>query len=367
MSRRLNRKVIEGKRKGAFVRRALFLISYWQGKQLFFENYLTHKKIAASIETAALLHFFSGWKPESEVFRRWPEYTKESLRRAVQRLERETFLQRSTVRYPPKDLREEKLHGWKAWNPAAGFFHFQTKDTYSAAITPEEIRWVEALMKRKRIPSPAKPYPHARVIPFDRKQEVGEFPAVLRERRTWREFSKDPVSKQSLGRLLHLAFGVQDWEKAPHGGRYATKTSPSGGGLHPAEAYVAVRNVRGIARGIYHYDAVGHRLQEIRKGVGGREIQRLLAGQWWFQGAAFVVFLTAVFRRTQWKYDYARAYRAVLAEAGHLCQTFCLTATWLGLAPFCTMALADTRIEEVLRVDGIAESVVYAMGAGTRI
>jgi SagB-type dehydrogenase family enzyme len=80
-----------------------------------------------------------------------------------------------------------------------------------------------------------------------------------------------------------------------------------------------------------------------------------------------VVFLTAVFPRTQWKYKYARAYRAVLVEAGHLCQTFCLTATWLGLAPFCTMAFADTRIEEVLGVDGISESVIYAMGAGTRI
>ena len=92
----------------------------------------------------------------------------------------------------------------------------------------------------------------------------------------------------------------------------------------------------------------------------------MLAGQWWFRDAAFVVFLTAIFHRTQWKYDYPRAYRAVLAEAGHLCQTFCLTATWLGLAPFCTMALADTRIEKTLRVDGISESVLYAMGAGTK-
>jgi hypothetical protein len=56
----------------------------------------------------------------------------------------------------------------------------------------------------------------------------------------------------------------------------------------------------------------------------------------------------------------------VLAEAGHLCQTFCLTATWLGLAPFCTMALADTAIERALGVDGINESVLYAAGAGRR-
>jgi len=367
MTRLSHRKGNGGGRQGAFVRRAPFLISYWQGKQLFFENYLTRKKIAASIETAALLDFFSGWKREEAMFRRWPEYTEVSLRRVVKRLVKETFLQRSTVKTLPGDPRERALGKWKAWNPAAGFFHFHTKDTYSEEITPEEIRWVEALMERKRIPSPAKLYPHVRAIPFDGEEEVGEFPGVLRERRTWREFSREPVLKEALGRLLHLAFGVQDWKKAPNGGRYAMKTSPSGGGLHPYEAYVLVRNVEEVPNGIYHYDAVGHRLQEIRRGAGAGEIQKLLAGQWWFRDASFIVFLTAVFGRTQWKYDYARAYRAVLAEAGHLCQTFCLTATWLGLAPFCTMALADTRIEKTLRVDGISESVMYAMGAGTKI
>ena len=69
-------------------------------------------------------------------------------------------------------------------------------------------------------------------------------------------------------------------------------------------------------------------------------------------------------RTRQWRYPYARAYRAVLAESGHLCQTFCLLATSLGLAPFCTMALADSRIERDLRIDGVSEAVIYAAGVG---
>jgi nitroreductase len=76
--------------------------------------------------------------------------------------------------------------------------------------------------------------------------------------------------------------------------------------------------------------------------------------------------MTAVFPRTQWKYEFPRAYRVVLAEAGHLCQSFCLTATWLGLAPFCTMALADSAIERDLRIDGLTESVLCAAGVGLR-
>ncbi len=76
--------------------------------------------------------------------------------------------------------------------------------------------------------------------------------------------------------------------------------------------------------------------------------------------------MTAVFARQLWRYPYARAYRAALAEAGHICQTFCLTATWMGLAPFCLMGLADTRIEQDLGIDGITESVLYAAGVGHR-
>jgi hypothetical protein len=59
-----------------------------------------------------------------------------------------------------------------------------------------------------------------------------------------------------------------------------------------------------------------------------------------------------------------RAYRTVLLDAGHVCQTFCLVSTWLGLAPFCTMALRDTLIEKDLGLDGIAESVLYIAGVG---
>jgi len=362
MKRLTKLKVGEVKGEGAFVRRAPFLISYWQGKQLYFENYLTRKKIAASIETAALLDFFSSWKLEAAMLRRWPEYTAGSLRRAVNRLVQETFLQRSA----PPDSRERLLRNWRAWNPAAGYFHLSTKDSYDKEITAEAIRHVEELLQSKRVPLPVKSYPGARTIRFAKENYIEEFPQLLRERRTWREFGKTPVLQEALGRLLHLSFGVQRWERVPKVGRFALKSSPSAGGLHPLESYVLVRNVQNVPGGIYHYDATRHGLQLIRAGANSAEIQHFLAGQWWFRRAAFVVLLTGVFHRTQWKYDYARAYRAVLAEAGHFCQTFCLTATWLGLAPFCTMALADTQIEKALRVDGISESVLYAMGAGTK-
>jgi SagB-type dehydrogenase family enzyme len=128
---------------------------------------------------------------------------------------------------------------------------------------------------------------------------------------------------------------------------------------------VALR-VRGLAPGLYHYAADRHRLERLRRGASAREAVRWLAGQRWFGKAAALVLMTAVLSRSQWKYQFPRAYRVLLADAGHLCQTFCLVATWLGLAPFCTMALADSQIERALRVDGVREAVLYAAGVGFR-
>jgi len=348
------------------LRRAPFLISYWIDNQLVIENYLTRKKVVASPEVTALLDFFSGWKRVGEIFGALPEHSPASLVKAINRLLQETLLQGSVRGKRLEEEREKALRKWREWTPAASFYHLSTKDIYADEVTPEEVAYVEQLTKASPVPKPLKRYPGAPVIALEPERADGEFPRVLRERRTWREFSARTISREVLGRLLDLSFGVQAWEDVATVGRLAQKTSPSGGALHPCEAYVVATRVEGVAPGIYHYDAGGHRLQRLRSGASAGEIQGYMAGQWWFRNAACVVFVTAVFGRTQWKYDYARAYRAVLIEAGHLCQTFCLTATWLGLAPFCTIALADTKIEESLGVDGIGESVIYAMGAGHR-
>jgi SagB-type dehydrogenase family enzyme len=130
--------------------------------------------------------------------------------------------------------------------------------------------------------------------------------------------------------------------------------------------YVCARRVDGLPSGLYHYDGSRHRLNLLTAHSRRVRVQRYLPTQFWYEGAAVLVFFTAVSARYLWKYTYARAYRALFIEAGHQCQTFCLVATSLGLAPFCSMALADSRIEQDLGLDGVSESVLYAAGVGTR-
>jgi SagB-type dehydrogenase family enzyme len=344
-------------------RRSPFLVSYWFGKHLVFENFATRRRITADPITSTILDFFQSGRTLRDFFTRFKEYDLSSLRRSVDLLVKHSMLERVGEK---QNLAGEIHQAWGQWNPAASFFHFSTKDADYEVGSEEGYTVLQQLARSHPKPPPVKRYPSAKRVRLDWPKADSEFPRVLLARRTWRKFSKQPVELAALGTLLGLTWGAQGWVKVPRVGSLVIRTSPSGGALHPIEAYVLARNVCGLRPGLYHYDCAAHRLDLLRRGTNSSQVVKYLAGQWWFGDASFVVFMTAVFERTQWKYDYPRAYRAVLMEAGHLCQTFCLTAAWLGLAPFCTIAFEDSMIEQTLGVDGISESVLYAAGAGKR-
>ena len=203
------------------------------------------------------------------------------------------------------------------------------------------------------------------VVPLPKPQTDGEFPNVLRSRRTWRRFGAAPVAVEDVSTALGLTAGVQHWVPTELG-RVPLKTSPSGGARHPIEVYICARRVSGLEPGLYHYASDIHALECLRQGDLTGRVPRWMPHSQSLARAAFIVIFTAVLERETWRYPYARAYRAVVAEAGHVCQTFCLTATWLGLAPFCLMGLDDASVEQDLGLDGVRETVLYAAGAGTR-
>ena len=351
------------KAKRALFRRSPYLVSYWDDADLVFENYATGNGATAAPIATEVLNFFNRWRSAEALFRHLPQYTSSSLRAAIQELARHSLLQRSDRNLQPI---ERAMVAWKDWNPAAGFFHFTGRDLPFEADLVRMGRYMEGLTHEKAMPVPVKHYRRAAQIVLPAPRMEGEFTRVLTARRTWRRFAAGKLALAELATLLGLTWGVREWVAVPPLGRFAVKTSPSGGALHPIEAYVVARDVGGISPGIYHYDATRHRLELLRRGMTRDRMSDYVMGQRWFSEAAAFVFMTGVFTRTQWKYRYPRAYRVVLAEAGHLCQTFCLVATWLGLAPFCTMAMADSKIDRDLGIDGVREGVLYVAGVGKR-
>lgn len=344
-------------------RRASTVVVYWHAGNLVFDNYLAGSKINADPVVCRILDFCAVWRSAPEVSAYLGNFQEASVRRTLESLFRHAMLRRSDK---PAGKREAALATWEHWLPAAGFFHFSTRDVAFAEDPVAAFRDLQQRAKTQPMPRVGKSYPGARCVPLPADSSAAEFPRILKERRTWRKFSSNPVPLADLARLLQLTFGVQGWAEIPGLGRVPTKTSPSGGSLHPIEAYVLARNVKDLRTGIYYYDAKRHDLAWLRSGISRKSLEKMVGHQWWFAETPFLVLMTAVFGRPQWKYDYPRVYRAVLLEAGHLCQTFCLTATWLGMAPFCTIALADTKWEELLGIDGVRESLIYAAGAGLR-
>jgi SagB-type dehydrogenase family enzyme len=328
---------------------------------LFVRNYATDRELIVPPSATEQLDFFSEW-------RTLPEFAAKSgmpasaAGRTIAWLRRAGLLHSSDRQPAP---RERAMDRWTTWNPAAGFFHSATRDSlYVDPLAGDQL----LRDKAKTVPVPArvKRYPRARIHSLPRVWATGEFPHILLARRTWRQFSKRPVTVDALATLLGLTGGIHEWATVPGQADLPLKTSPSGGSRHPIEIYVLVRRVDGVAPGLYHYAGDTHRLELLKARPAAASVRRYLPTQFWYEGAAALVFFSALYERYQWKYADARAYRATLIEAGHQCQTFCLVATWLGLAPFCSMALADSEIEGDLGLDGISESVLYAAGVGVR-
>jgi SagB-type dehydrogenase family enzyme len=351
-----------GAAPGICCRRSPHLIAYWNNDSICFHNYATGARVGGTALTIGLLDFFSEWR-DIDALLQTSTLPKETLASAIEDLVAAGFLHRAD-RQP--DAREEALGAWESWNPATGFFHSATRDCNFEEGEQHADEFLRERAATRPQPGPTKDYPGAPKTALPAAECSGAFPAVLLERRTWRRFGPSALHAQALGTLLGLTFGVQQWADQQALGVAMLRTSPSAGARHPIEAYVVVRDVDGMAPGIYHYTPDTHELSQLHGGNVGERLAKYLPGQPFYTQAPAVVIMTAVFTRTEWQYPFPRAYRVVHLEAGHFCQTFCLVATWLGLAPFCTAALADSLIETDLGIDGVSESVLYACGVGTR-
>jgi SagB-type dehydrogenase family enzyme len=342
------------------LKRSSTLVMYWRDDRLLLHNYALDRTVVAQPVIVELLEAFRTWRPLEDCLAALTTGVDADLAEVIQVMVQDRWL---LVRGEPLCACEREMERWDGWNPAAGFFHTATKNPEIVGL--EEI--LPQLSERARtwpMPPAAKRCPQAPTVILPTPACSGDFVRVLRERRTWRRFGAEPLTIESLATLLNLTAGIQDWAYAEGEGPVALKTSPSGGARHPIELYVAARRVSGLAPGYYHFASDRHELEQLS--TTAPIFEDLLPQQAWYADAAVTVFFTAVFDRTRWRYNGPRAYRAVLLEAGHVCQTFCLTATWLGLAPFCSMALADAAVERALDLDGISESVLYAGGVGSR-
>ncbi|HEY8642136.1 MAG TPA: SagB/ThcOx family dehydrogenase [Candidatus Dormibacteraeota bacterium] len=256
-----------------------------------------------------------------------------------------------------------RLEPWHGWGREAMTFHFGTRDYLYVESSQDNL--AEFVGPGARPPLHKTHGDAERVgLPAPRELSEASLGDALLQRRTVRAFRPEPVSLDQFAQLLWLTWGQTAWIESEHFGRLVKKTSPSGGARHPIEVYPVVLNVSGLEPGVYHYAPLSNELELLARGDQSARLAESLSPQGWLVSAGAVFVMTAVFARTMWKYGNARAYRAILLEAGHLGQTFHLVATALGLGPFTSIAFHDSRLESLLGVDGIDEAALYLAAAG---
>lgn len=160
---------------------------------------------------------------------------------------------------------------------------------------------------------------------------------------------------ESLSRFLEYALSITAWKQAGDV-RWALRSNPSSGNLHPTEGYVLIRPMTGLAdrAGLYHYAPKEHGL-ELRAVPDDWAAADLFEP---FPPDSFFFGLTSVHWREAWKYG-ERAFRYCHHDVGHAIGSARLSAASLGWRMLLLSGLSSDQLTALL---GVGRSEDYRNG-----
>jgi len=292
---------------------------------------------------------------------------------AIKRLLKTGLVIGAGKRHAAARARDERLRG-VYWHPLAATLHAFTRWHEADAVQAMQDTGTETAGElRQVLGAPPVEAPetggHDQRIRLPRAAR-NDFDQLLARRATCRNFDAGtPLPHGLFAQLMERVFSAQSQVRVSDDTVFLKKTSPSGGGLHPIEAYLIVQNVAGLAPGLYHYHPVAHALEPLP--APDRPLQALamaaVAEQHWFANAHAMVLLAPRYDRSFWKYrNHAKAHRAITLEAGHLSQTLYLAATEAGLAAYITCAINEVPLEQAFGLDHASSGALAICGFGWR-
>lgn len=177
-----------------------------------------------------------------------------------------------------------------------------------------------------------------------------------------RHLKPSRLTLREIATILHFAYGITRQNQDSNFPR-PFRVVPSGGALYPLEIFLHGRGIKGIPKGLYHFDPLKHQLRLIREGDQALNISKMTPYPELLSGSSLVIFLTAIFERSVFKYK-DRGYRFVLLEAGHVAQNLNLVSNGLGLGSINIGGFFDREVDEFLGLDGITHSTIYITAIG---
>ncbi len=163
--------------------------------------------------------------------------------------------------------------------------------------------------------------------------------------------SAQPLTLNSLSRFFEYGLSITAW-KEYGGNRWALRSNPSSGNLHPTEGYVLIGETAALPLkpGLYHYASKEHGLEHRWHG-SNEAIEPLLRP---FPAQSFFVGLSSIHWREAWKYG-ERAFRYCQHDVGHALGALRIAGAALGWRVVLLAGLDDRTIGTLLGLNRLRE------------
>lgn len=185
---------------------------------------------------------------------------------------------------------------------------------------------------------------------------------IIVGRETARNLESSNITLENIATILHYSYGITRDNKNTDFPR-PFRVVPSGGALYPLELFFYSNSIENYPDGIYHYNPSTNQIRLLSKGDKNGKISEAFVQSELINNSSLIIFITAVFQRSIFKYS-DRGYRFILIEAGHVAQNINLVSRCLELGCVNLGGFFDRQIDELLGLDGVNHSTIYAVAVG---
>lgn len=260
------------------------------------------------------------------------------------------------------------------WDELAKIFHLGTQLTNNTDLSEKEYAQ-SYLEDCEEITNKLQTAPDERegskfILPKPKLKDLSrkKLLRTLFSRHTSRQFEEKSLSLESVSTLLNITFSTFDRKNILENidllKMGMRRTSPSGGGLHPSNAYLISLNVDNLNKGVYHYNCEKHLLTKVNDISQKENLSKILHGQYFSNKLSAGILITSDFKKQWHKYPHSRAYRIALLDIGHLSQTLLLCATAMDISTWMSGAFDDEKMATLLDINSISERPILFIGLG---
>ncbi len=180
---------------------------------------------------------------------------------------------------------------------------------------------------------------------------------IITGRKSSRAFNGRSISFSQLCNLLTLTCSLKCPSPAEK------RIIPSAGGLYPLETYILALNIKGLKKGLYHFNVLKNHLALLRKDKRTFELSDFWEQYSLYGEPAAIIYTTAVFGRTRKKYG-ARALKFIFFEAGAMASHMEFLAKVMDFGSCQDGGGFENRVEALIGVDGQKEGLVSSLIIG---